>query len=263
MSDPTTSDRLSVVQPEATADERAAEMALRPRRLDECIGQERVRQQLKLVLDAARGRGSTPDHVLFSGPPGLGKTTMAMIMANEMGVPLRITSGPAITHAGDLAAILSSLTEGEVLFLDEIHRMARPGRGDALPRHGGLPRRRRRREGTGRHGDPALAPAVHPRRGHHQGRAAAWTAARPVRVHGPPRLLHRGRARTAARALSRAAGRSRSRDDGAVEIAGRSRGTPRIANRLLRRVRDFAQVEADGVVDLAAALRRAGAVRGR
>src|SRR5207342_352454 len=119
-------DSHSLVRPESTPDERAAEMALRPKRLDECIGQERVRSQLKLVLDAARGRGSTPDHVLFSGPPGLGKTTMAMIMANEMGVPLRITSGPAITHAGDLAAILSSLSEGEVLFLDEIHRMARP-----------------------------------------------------------------------------------------------------------------------------------------
>ena len=110
----------------ASIDERQIESALRPRSLDEFVGQHRVRQQLDLVLKAAKGRSSTPDHVLFSGPPGLGKTTLAMIMAAELGAPLRITSGPAIAHAGDLAALLSSLVEGEVLFLDEIHRMARP-----------------------------------------------------------------------------------------------------------------------------------------
>ena len=107
-------------------DERQVEAALRPRTLDEFIGQHRVREQLGLVLEAARGRGRVPDHVLLSGPPGLGKTTLAMIIAAELEQPLRITSGPAIQHAGDLAAILSSLAEGEVLFLDEIHRMSRP-----------------------------------------------------------------------------------------------------------------------------------------
>ena len=116
----------SLVQSGADDLERAAEAALRPRRLAEFVGQRVVRDQLSLVLDAARGRGKAPDHVLLSGPPGLGKTTLAMIIAAEMGAPLRVTSGPAIQHAGDLAAVLSSLEEGEVLFLDEIHRLARP-----------------------------------------------------------------------------------------------------------------------------------------
>ena len=116
----------ALVEADADGDERAIEATLRPRTLDEVIGQERVREQLGLVLEAARSRGRTPDHVLLAGPPGLGKTTMAMIIAHEMEAPLRVTSGPAIQHAGDLAAILSGLGEGDVLFLDEIHRMSRP-----------------------------------------------------------------------------------------------------------------------------------------
>ncbi|MGH8920467.1 MAG: Holliday junction branch migration DNA helicase RuvB, partial [Actinomycetes bacterium] len=110
----------------ADGEDSAVEAALRPKDLEEFVGQEKVRQQLDLVLKAARQRGATADHVLLSGAPGLGKTTLSMIIAAEMGAPIRITSGPAIQHAGDLAAILSSLQEGEVLFLDEIHRMSRP-----------------------------------------------------------------------------------------------------------------------------------------
>src|SRR3954463_14327080 len=122
--DATASERL--VGASADGEDQAVEAALRPQGLDEFIGQEKVREQLDLVLRAARARGATADHVLLSGAPGLGKTTLSMIIAAEMNAPIRITSGPAIQHAGDLAAVLSSLEEGEVLFLDEIHRLARP-----------------------------------------------------------------------------------------------------------------------------------------
>jgi Holliday junction DNA helicase RuvB len=115
-----------LVAQEADGDERAVEAALRPRDLTEFVGQERLREQLSLMLEAARARGRVADLVLLSGPPGLGKTTLAIIIAAEMEVPLRITSGPAVQHAGDLAAILSSVSEGDVLFFDEIHRIARP-----------------------------------------------------------------------------------------------------------------------------------------
>src|SRR3954464_8261426 len=118
--------RDDIVSPDSADDDEVVEAALRPKVLGEFIGQDRVREQLGLVLQAARARGGAPDHVLLSGSPGLGKTTLAMIIAAELQAPLRITSGPAIERAGDLAALLSTLTEGEVLFLDEIHRMARP-----------------------------------------------------------------------------------------------------------------------------------------
>ncbi|MGH3341590.1 MAG: Holliday junction branch migration DNA helicase RuvB [Carbonactinosporaceae bacterium] len=238
-------DRL--VGPRADGDEYAIEGALRPRTLAEFVGQRRVREQLSLVLEAARRRGRTPDHVLLCGPPGLGKTTLAMIIAAELAAPIRITSGPAIQHAGDLAAILSSLSEGEVLFLDEIHRMARPaeemlymamedyrvdvivGKGpgataiplDVAPftlvgattRTGLLPSPLRDRFGFTAH----------------------------LEFYEPAELeqVLRRSAQLLEVSLT---------DEGAREIAGRSRGTPRIANRLLRRVRDYAQVRADGVV---------------
>src|SRR5262249_28909029 len=116
----------SVVSAYASPEEREAEANVRPKRLAELVGQDRVREQLDLLLRGALRRGSPPDHILLSGSPGLGKTTMAMIVAAELGVGLRITSGPAIERAGDLAAVLTSLSTGDVLFIDEIHRIARP-----------------------------------------------------------------------------------------------------------------------------------------
>ena len=244
--------RRSVVAAEASSDEQALEAALRPRVLDEVIGQERVREQLGLVLAAARGRGRTPDHVLLSGPPGLGKTTMAMIIAAEMGAPLRITSGPAIQHAGDLAAILSNLGEAEVLFLDEIHRMSRPAeemlylamedfRVDVIVGKGP--------------GATAIALTIPPF-------TLVGATTRAGLLPGPLRdrfgyTGHLDFYDTAelVRIVTRSARLLDVTVDaaGAHEIASRSRGTPRIANRLLRRVRDFAQVRSDGTVTQALA----------
>jgi Holliday junction DNA helicase RuvB len=238
---------VEVVSPYAEPDDHAAEMALRPRRLTEFIGQERVREQLALILDGARRRGRPPDHVLLSGPPGLGKTTMAMIVAAELGAPLRITSGPAIERAGDLAALLSTLAEGEVLFLDEIHRTARPAeemlyvamedfRVDVVVGKGP--------------GATAIPLDVAPF-------TLVGATTRAGLLPGPLRdrfgftaHLDFYEASELEVILRRSAGLLGVdlRDDGATEIAGRSRGTPRIANRLLRRVRDFAEVRADGVV---------------
>ncbi len=239
--------RRSLVEAEADGDERAVEAALRPKSLDEVIGQERVREQLGLVLEAARGRDRTPDHVLLSGPPGLGKTTMAMIIAAEMGSPLRVTSGPAIQHAGDLAAILSGLNEGDVLFLDEIHRMSRPAeellylamedfRVDVVVGKGP--------------GATAIPIAIPPF-------TLVGATTRAGLLPGPlrDRFGYTGHLEFyetdhLLQIVQRSARLLDVRIDtaGATEIASRSRGTPRVANRLLRRVRDFAQVRADGVV---------------
>ncbi len=239
---------------DADGDERVVEAALRPRTLAEVVGQERVREQLSLLLEAARARQRVPDHVLMSGPPGLGKTTLAMIIAAEMGAPLRLTSGPAITHAGDLAAILSGLNEGDVLFVDEIHRMSRPAeemlymamedfRVDVVIG-----------KGPGATAIPLDIPAF----------TLVGATTRAGLLPSPLRDRFGFTARLEfyepgdlERIVHRSAGLLdvELRGDGAREISLRSRGTPRIANRLLRRVRDFAQVRADGVVtrDLARA----------
>jgi Holliday junction DNA helicase RuvB len=239
----------ALVAGEAEAEERAVEAALRPRTLDEVIGQERVREQLSLVLQAARARERAPDHVLLSGPPGLGKTTLAMIIAAEMASPLRLTSGPAITHAGDLAAILSGLNDNDVLFVDEIHRMSRPAeemlymamedfRVDVVIG-----------KGPGATAIPLEIPPF----------TLVGATTRAGLLPGPLRdrfgftahleFYEPAELDLIVRRSSGLLGVELT-DEGAAEIASRSRGTPRVANRLLRRVRDYAQVRADGVVTL-------------
>jgi holliday junction DNA helicase RuvB len=236
-----------LVSPFAAVEERDVEQSLRPRRLAEFIGQPRVREQLQLVLESAIRRGRPPDHVLMSGPPGLGKTSLAMIIAAELGNAIRVTSGPAIERAGDLAALLSNLAEGDVLFIDEIHRIARPAeemlyvamedfRVDIVVGKGP--------------GATAIPLGVAPF-------TLVGATTRAGLLTGPLRdrfgfTAHMDfyAADELREVLERSAGLLGIvlRRDGAEEIAGRSRGTPRIANRLLRRVRDYAEVRADGVV---------------
>jgi Holliday junction DNA helicase RuvB len=229
----------------ADAVEAAEETNLRPRRLAEFVGQAQLKEHLAIVLEAARRRGEAVDHLLFAGPPGLGKTTMAGIVAAEMGAGLRITSGPALVRAGDLAAILTDLAEGDVLFIDEIHRLGRAVEEIMYPAME----------------DFALdivlgkGPAARSIRLDLPRFTLVGATTRTGLITGPLRdrfgfvarldFYQPSELEAIIRRSARILGVSLD-DAGATEIAGRSRGTPRIANRLLRRVRDYAEVRADG-----------------
>jgi len=240
-------DRL--ISPVVGLDDSAAEGALRPKDLQEFIGQERVRQQIDVLLTAAKHRGTSADHILLSGPPGLGKTTLALILAAEMQVPIRITSGPAITHAGDLASILSSLVEGEILFIDEIHRLPRPAeellylamedfRVDVV---------------VGKGPGATAIPLELPRFTLVGATTRAGLLPSPLRDRfGFTAQLDFYAENELAQVIARSAALlGLAIEAKAIEqIASRSRGTPRIANRLLRRVRDYAQVKGSNKLSL-------------
>jgi holliday junction DNA helicase RuvB len=237
--------RLQITTPEAIPEESSADAALRPSRLDEFVGQNQVKTSLQIAIDAARGRRETLDHILFFGPPGLGKTTLAMLMAREMGVQLRTTSGPVLEKPGDLVGLLTSLSAGDMLFIDEIHRL-RPALEEFLyaamedfridvriaegPNAQTIPMTLEKFTligATTRFG--LLTPPMRARFGIVE-RLSFYPAdelqqivVRSAAILGIPMDTQ-----------------------GGEEIARRSRGTPRVANRLLRRVRDYAEVKADG-----------------
>src|SRR5438132_13950590 len=236
-----------LVSSKTKENEEELEQSLRPRRLAEYIGQEKLKDHIQIMLDAAKGRNEVLDHLLFYGPPGLGKTTISMVIANEMGVPIRTTSGPAIERPGDLASILSNLKANEILFIDEIHRLNRAVEEVLYPAME----------------DFALDVML-----------GKGPSARSLRLSLPPFTIIGATTRLAMlssplrdrfgvtfrldyytldameKIIKRAAKilAVAIEEEGAHEIARRSRGTPRVANRLLRRVRDFAQVRAEGKI---------------
>jgi Holliday junction DNA helicase RuvB len=239
--------RDELLRPDADPVEAAEETTLRPRRLDEFVGQPRLKEHLEIMLGAARRRGQAVDHMLFAGAPGLGKTTLAGIVAAELEVACRITSGPALERAGDLAAILTNLDDGDVLFIDEIHRLPRTVEEVLYPAMedfqldiviGKGPSARSIRLDLPRF---TLVGAT----------TRSGMIAGPLRDRfGFVSRLDYYEPEDLVAIIERAAGILGVilEPDGATEIARRARGTPRVANRLLRRVRDYAEIRADGVV---------------
>jgi Holliday junction DNA helicase RuvB len=239
------SDRL--VSPRMSEEEQAIEGSLRPRRLKEYIGQEKIKSNLSVLLEAALLRNEPVDHVLLYGPPGLGKTTLCNIIAVEMGVNMKPTSGPAIEHAGDLAAILTTLQRGEVLFIDEIHRLPRAVEERLYSAMEDFALDVMIGKGPGAKSvritlDPFTVVGATTRVGSLTAPLRdRFGAIYRMEYYEPSALKH---------ILTRSARilKVEAHEDGIEEIAGRARGTPRIVNRLLKRVRDFAQVRADGVI---------------
>jgi holliday junction DNA helicase RuvB len=246
------SDRDEVVGPAALPGEDGVDASLRPQSLDEFVGQDRVRRQLELVLLGAKQRGQAADHVLLSGSPGLGKTTLAAIVATEVGAQLRTTSGPAIERPGDLAAILTGLEPGDVLFVDEIHRLPRQVEEVLYPAMEDLQLDIVVGKGPGARSirldlPPFTLVGATTRTGLLSSPLRdRFGFAAHLEHYDPPELELIVRRSAGLLGVELDAG-------GAEEIARRSRGTPRIVNRLLRRVRDFAEVEGDGRVDRAVA----------
>jgi len=236
-----------ITDPELKPDDRL-DQTMRPTSLKELIGQDQVKENLEILIQAARGRGEPLDHVLFYGPPGLGKTTLAHVLANEMGVNIKITSGPAIERTGDLAAILTNLRAGDILFIDEIHRLGRAVEEILYPAMedysldiviGKGPAARSIRLKLPRF--TVIGATT---------RLALITSPLRARFGAVYRLDYYDQG-SMQKIVGRAAGLLKvdASDSGIAEIARRARGTPRVALRLLRRVRDFSQVRADGTID--------------